>query len=118
MTLVKIGQNFEQSACNSSDVTANDICNYAAPIAGLSATVAAIRAWLPIACVRSFSGTDTSIVVIMYSLVLLFVAWVAARRGKPIWMYPVPRGSAQGAGSSKVAAQDLEAKAGENLSDD
>lgn len=48
----------------------------------------------------------------MYSLMLLFVAWIAARRGKPIWIYPVPRGSAQ-RGSSKAAAQDLEAKAGE-----
>lgn len=112
MTLVQIGQNFERSACNDSDATANDICNYTAPIAGLSATVAAIRAWLPIARVRSFSGTDASVVVMMYSLVLLFVAWVSARRGKPIWMYPVPRGSAQG-GSSKAAVQDLEAKAGE-----
>ncbi|EIW56450.1 uncharacterized protein TRAVEDRAFT_65681 [Trametes versicolor FP-101664 SS1] len=92
MTLVQIGQNFERSACNDGDATAHDICNYSAPIAGLSATVAAI--------------------LMIYSLVLLFVAWVAARRGKPIWMYPVPRSSAQGS-SSRAAVQDLEAKAGE-----
>lgn len=44
MTLVQIGQNFEQSACNDSDATANDICNYTGPIAGLSAAIAAIGA--------------------------------------------------------------------------
>ncbi|OJT12187.1 hypothetical protein TRAPUB_11264 [Trametes pubescens] len=112
MTLVQIGQNFERSACDDRDAIANDICKYTGPIAGLSAAVAAIRTSLPIARMGSLSSTNAPASVIMYSLVLLFVAWVAARRGKPIWMDPVPRSSAQGR-TGRVASQDLEAKAGE-----
>ncbi|KAI0632980.1 hypothetical protein C8Q77DRAFT_860603 [Trametes polyzona] len=73
MTAVQDGRNFTDSVCSDPDSTVDDICRYAAPIVGLSAAVAALLA--------------------LYLLVLLYVATVSARRGKPMWTSSVPRRS-------------------------
>ncbi|KAI0830260.1 hypothetical protein BC628DRAFT_1313234 [Trametes gibbosa] len=88
LALVKNGENFEGSVCNDSDSIANDICRYAGPIVGLSIGVAAV--------------------LVLYLLVLSFVAWAGARRGTPIWLSPVPRSSA--ANTTTRLVRDLESK--------
>ncbi|KAI0369288.1 hypothetical protein BV20DRAFT_372742 [Pilatotrama ljubarskyi] len=81
ITLVQNGKNFQDSACDDPNSTANDVCTDAWVMVLLSALVAALY--------------------ILYALVLGFVAWVAVKRGKPMWLYPVPRGS-----TPKAAAKD------------
>ncbi|KAH9852951.1 hypothetical protein C2E23DRAFT_868427 [Lenzites betulinus] len=76
MTSTQNGQNFRGSVCADPDSTANDICQYAGPIVWLSTADAAV--------------------LVVYLLVLAFVACIGARRGRPIWMYPVPRSSSTG----------------------
>ncbi|KAI0327344.1 hypothetical protein GY45DRAFT_1257161 [Cubamyces sp. BRFM 1775] len=81
-------RSFDRSVCNSAVSDVHDICNDAGFTLGLSALLAAILA--------------------LYSLVLLFVACMGAKRGMPIWACPVRPDSRH-----KASIGDLEAKGGQ-----